>query len=487
MKKTVLIIIFIAMLTGIGTTLFFLHNKNIEAFKRNAAIETGDTSKDTILIDADAQKEQLDKNNKDGDQETDSDDNNDSQTILATISSLEGFDQDFATWLLEQYQDATKEIYNQIQNNTYEAKSWYLQTGKSIFVLKDEYNGLLDSEETMKQNNIYQKTCADSEAAKLTFAGDVSFANDYTPAQNYTAKGIDGAFSKDLQATMKEADIFMINNEFCYTTSTAANSAKGYCFKADPSTVNRLDEMGVDIVSVANNHLYDFGEQGFIDTIDTLDKANMPYVGGGHNLEEAKNNIVYFIANGIKIAYIAATQVELDAGANDEAAYTKPATDTRAGVIRCYDPTMVNDMIKDAKTKADFVIVYPHWGHELVQELQPDEQKLAYSFIDAGADAIIGGHPHVVQGAEYYKDVPIFYSLGNFSFSSKVRDVTMVSLVVTIDGIKSARFVPAMENSGITIKCDKGDSNYNRIMDQFHRYSSDTVAIDEDGYISQTN
>lgn len=462
--KKILIAIFITILTGIGATLYFLHNKNIEAFKRNESI-VKETSEATTETDAAKEKED--------------------SAIVTTISALEGIDETFAKWLLEQYEDATTTIYDQIQNGTYEAKSWYLHTGKSIFVLRDEFEGLLDSSEIMKEHHIYRKTCTDSEAVRLTFAGDFSFANDYMPAQNYTAKGIDGAFSKEVQQTMHNADIFMANNEFCYTTSTNAVPYKEYHFKANPSTVSRLDEMGVDIVSVANNHLYDFGEEGFVDTIDTLERADVPFVGGGHNLEEAKNSIVYFLVNGMKIAYIAATQVEIDAGYNEAAMFTKPATDTRAGVVRCFDPAMVNDMIKTAKEHADFVVVYPHWGHEYIQELQPDEQKIAYSFVDAGADVILGAHPHILQGAEYYKDVPIFYSLGNFSFSSRVRDISLVSLVVTIDGIKNARFIPAMENAGITIQCAKGDRNYNRIMDQYHRYSSDTVLIDEDGYISK--
>lgn len=388
-------------------------------------------------------------------------------------------EKEFADWLYERYPEFCEEAALMISNGSYEDKLWYEGTGKSLFVLKDEYNGILDSEEVMREHSIYKKESSNPDYASLSFAGDVSFANDYAPAQNYTRLGINGAFSEGIQVTMKDADIFMLNNEFCYTTSTTPVSGKTYTFKAAPELVGRLDEMGVDIVSIANNHAYDFGEQGFIDTMNTLKDAKIPYVGGGANLEDASNNIVYFIINGIKIGYIAATQVE-----RDLPILTQPATEDSAGVIRCFEPEFVCEMIAEAEKNCDFVIVYPHWGTELMKEIQEDQQALAYAFIDAGADVVIGGHPHCLQGAEYYKDVPIFYSLSNFSFSSKVVDSTILNLEVTIDGIKRARYIPCRESSGITYQCDKGDSDYTQIIDMLNTYSAN-AQIDEGGNVTQ--
>ena len=386
---------------------------------------------------------------------------------------------DFANWLYENYQAISEEIATTIADGTYEDKLWYDKIGKTIHVLRDEYNGLLADEPTMKENSIYQKESASTEFVSLSFAGDISFANDYAPAQNYTRLGIDGAFSKGIQETMKEADIFMLNNEFCYTTSNTAIGGKTYTFKAAPELVERLDEMGVDIVSIANNHAYDYGEQGFIDTMKTLKDANMPYVGGGENIQDARKNIVYFIINGIKIGYIAATQVE-----RDLPILTQPATEDSAGVIRCFEPELVVEMIQEAKKNCDFLIVYPHWGTELVKEMQSDQQALAYAFIDAGADAIVGGHPHCLQGVEYYKDVPIFYSLSNFSFSSKTVDSCILNLEVTIDGIQNARYIPCRESTGMTYQCEKGNGDYTQIIHTLNQYSANAL-IDEDGYVTQ--
>lgn len=391
----------------------------------------------------------------------------------------DSIDEEFAEWLYENYQQVCEQVATSIAEHTYEDKMWHEATGKSIFVLRDEYNGILESDTTMREHSIYSKESGDSEYVSLSFAGDISFANDYAPAQNYTRLGIDGAFSEGIQETMREADIFLLNNEFCYTTSTTPIAGKTYTFKADPSLVNRLDEMGVDIVSIANNHAYDFGEQGFIDTMNTLKNANIPYVGGGENLEDAKNNIVYFLINGMKIGCIAATQVE-----RDLPILTQPATDNGAGVIRCFEPEMVCEMITEAEKNCDFVIVYPHWGTELVKEVQADQQALAYAFIDAGADAIVGGHPHCLQGVEYYNDVPIFYSLSNFSFSSKVVDSCILNLEVTIDGIRSARYIPCRESSGMTYQCDKGASDYQQIISTFNSYSVN-AQVDEDGYVTK--
>lgn len=393
------------------------------------------------------------------------------------VSSSIVIDSEFANWLYDEYPEVCEEIALDIAD--YQDKLWYEHTGKSIFVLRDEYNGILDSETIMLENFIYEKESANSDYVSLSFAGDISFANDYAPAQNYTRLGIDGAFSEGIQLTMKEADIFMLNNEFCYTTSTTPIAGKTYTFKADPDLVSRLDEMGVDIVSIANNHAYDFGEQGFVDTMNTLKDAKIPYVGGGVNLEDAANNIVYFMINGIKIGYIAATQVE-----RDLPILTQPATEDSAGVIRCFEPEMVCEMIAEAEKNCDFVIVYPHWGTELMKEIQEDQQALAHAFIDAGADAVIGGHPHCLQGAEYYKDVPIFYSLSNFSFSSKVVDSTILNLEVTIDGIQKARYIPCRESSGMTYQCEKGDNDYTQIIDTLNTYSAN-AQIDEDGYVMQ--
>lgn len=387
-----------------------------------------------------------------------------------------GIDEDMARWLCEHYTEACNVVAKKMESGDYQAVLWYEETGKSLFVLKDEAAGILESEQSMKEHLIYKKDCAVKDYVSLSFAGDVSFANDYTPAQNYTREGIDGAFSADLQQTMADADVFMLNNEFCYSTG-GSPVPKGYNFRAAPERVERLHEMGVDIVSIANNHAFDYGAEAFIDTIDTLNEAGIPYVGGGIDIEDAKNHIVFFIANGMKIGYIAASQVE-----RDEPIFTQPATEDSPGVVRCFEPDLVVEMIKQAKKNCDFVVVYPHWGTELVTTIQEDQQALAYAFIEAGADVIVGGHPHCLQGVEYYMGVPIFYSLSNFSFSSKTVNSAVLNLQVTIEGILQARYIPCLESGGKTHQCDEQDADYTRIIKLLNDVSANAV-IDEDGIV----
>lgn len=396
---------------------------------------------------------------------------------LVGCSSL--IDDAFGIWLWEHYEDGCVIIKTAIDNGSYEDKLWHEATGKSIHVLMDEYLGYLDSEQARKEHLIYEKQCANEEYVSLSFAGDISFAADYAPGQNYNQYGINGAFSPGVQSCMAGPDIFMLNNEFAYTNRGEPQYAKGYIFRAEPEKAARLHEMGVDIVSVANNHAYDYGATGFLDTLDALNAVDMPYVGGGKDLADAKNHIVYFIANGMKIGYIAATQVE-----RDLPIYTQPATENSPGVVRCYEPEFVNEMIRTAKEQCDFVIVYPHWGTELVNSIQEDQRALAQSFIDSGADLVIGSHAHVLQGAEYYKDVPIFYGLSNFCFSSKVRESCIVNISLSMDGIQDICLIPCMESAGITIQCDKGDGDYNHIIDMMNTYSPN-IHFDENGYVSK--
>lgn len=397
------------------------------------------------------------------------------ELLIAQESSI---DAAFADFLYENYPEVCENICMSMQNQTYDRTLWYEQTGKSLFVLRDEAQGFLESATCMEEHGIYAKSCAKSDVVSLSFAGDISFANDYAPAQNYNQFGIDGAFSEELQDTMKTADIFMLNNEFCYSTG-GTPVPKGYNFRANPEKVSRLEEMGVDIVSIANNHAYDYGAEAFMDTIATLNDAHMPYVGGGENLEDAKNHIVYFIANGIKIGYIAACQVERDAPI-----FTQPATEELPGVVRCFEPDLVVEMIKQAKEQCDFVIVYPHWGTELVTTIQEDQQALAHAFIDAGADVIVGGHPHCLQGVEYYQGIPIFYSMSNFSFSSKSVNSCILNLQISIEGIKQAQYIPCMESGGKTHQCDYMDADYARIVKLLNDVSKN-ADIDDTGIVTE--
>ena len=257
----------------------------------------------------------------------------------------------------------------------------------------------------------------------LGFAGDICLADNYIPMQHLAAIGsedISDGIDPRFIEIMKGMDQMWINNEFVYSRRGEPLPTKMWTFCGDPDNVSYLKDLGVDIVGLANNHTFDFGEVSFLDTLETLEKAEIPYVGAGRTMKEA-GAPVYLEADGFKIAYVAASRAEYTI-------YTPEATDTEPGILWCYDYTRFLESIKKAAENADYVIALPHWGVEHSTVLEDEQIYGAHACIDAGADAVIGAHPHILQGIEYYEGKPILYSLGNFWFDDYDIDTLVAEL-----------------------------------------------------------
>ena len=220
------------------------------------------------------------------------------------------------------------------------------------------------------------------------------------------------------------------------------------------------------------------------DTIATLDEAGIPNVGAGNNLEEAKRPW-YFIANGKKIAFVAATQIERTYN------YTKEATDTTPGVLKTLNPDKYIEVIRNAKERSDYVIAFVHWGTEGTNYYEADQVALAEKFVEAGADAIIGGHTHCLQGITYIEDVPVIYSLGNFWFGStptdgvNKKDTGIAQVILGADGSMRFRFVPCVQQNRQTYLVTD-ETEKARII-AFEQQLSKGVTIDSDGYVEKNN
>lgn len=310
----------------------------------------------------------------------------------------------------------------------------------------------------------------------LTFAGDVNLDESSYPAKKYDSEGkvITKCLSSDILKEMRGADIMMLNNEFAYSTRGYKTADKSYTFRADPSRVDILKEMGVDIVSLANNHALDYGPDALEDTFTTLDGAGIDYVGAGDDLARAKAP-VYFNIDGKKIAFVAASRVVF--------ATSWYATQDKLGMVGTYDPSILLQSIRDAKANSDYVVVFVHWGVERNNFPEEYQRSLAAQYIDAGADAVIGCHPHVVQGLEFYKDKPIAYSLGNFWFNNSTRDSAMLKLYLDPDGAVKVQLLPAMDKDTFTyLLKGKEKSDYYDFMQSL----SFNTAIDNDGYVTET-
>ena len=255
----------------------------------------------------------------------------------------------------------------------------------------------------------------------LGFIGDICLADNYIPMEHLAeigstdiADGIDPVFIQ----IMKKMDLMWANNEFVFSDQGEALEGKAFTFKGSPKNVHYLHDLGIDVVGLANNHVFDYGEAAFFDTLQTLEDAGIPYTGAGRNEKEARGP-VYLDVEGFKIALVNASSAEYTI-------YTPEAIGEEPGIAWCYDTTKMIEDIQTAAQNADFVIALPHWGTEHSTELTWEQTEGARAFIDAGADAVIGAHAHNLQGMEYYNGKPILYNLGNFWFD----DYDVVDTVV---------------------------------------------------------
>jgi poly-gamma-glutamate synthesis protein (capsule biosynthesis protein) len=348
---------------------------------------------------------------------------------------------------------------------------------KEIMDANEKYLDELEDETYMAENNIYAKEANNPEQVTITFAGDILFDENYAVMSTLQQNGGDltSAIAPELLQEMKSADIMMLNNEFPYSDRGTPQADKQFTFRAKPSTVSYLDDMGVDLVSLANNHAYDYGETAFLDTLDTLEDAEIPYVGAGRNLEEASRPLYYIIDN-MKIAFLSATQIEKSDNPD-----TKGATDTSAGVFRCWNGENLLEAVCSAKENSDYVIVYLHWGTENAADIDWAQEKQASEVAMAGADLIIGDHPHCLQPIGVINDTPVIYSLGNFWFNSKTVDTCLVKVTLNGDGMQACQFIPCLQ-SGCKTTLLTG-SEKERVL-SYMRSISTGVQIDEEGYIT---
>lgn len=321
-----------------------------------------------------------------------------------------------------------------------------------------------------------KKQVTESDEVTLLFAGDILFDDSYAMMGAMRQRGsIRACFSEETLQEMEHADIFMVNNEFTYTDRGTPTPGKQFTFRAKPEHAALLHELGVDIVSLANNHSYDYGEISLLDSLVTLEGIGMPYVGAGRNLAEASET-VYFQAGNQKIAFISATQIERQPSPD-----TKGATENAPGVFRCLTETEIFDKIAEAKTKSDFVTVYIHWGTEKTDQLDWAQPGMAKSLAEAGVDLIIGDHPHVLQPIANVSGVPVIYSVGNYWFNSSTINTCLVKVTVKDGEMQSFQFLPALQ-SGCYTKLLSGAEK--EAVLNYMRSISGTVIIDAEGYVT---
>ena len=260
-------------------------------------------------------------------------------------------------------------------------------------------------------------TSDSSKDVTIHFVGDIQFSGKV--AELLEKNGYDYPFAK-LGSMFKSDDLTIGNLETPVTHGGTGATDKTYVYKSSPKSLQAMAAAGFDAVNLANNHILDQGVEGLVDTLTYLNDYGIAHAGAGMNEADAYEP-AYFERKGMKIALLGFSRVV--------PVTSWKADGNRAGVAEAYDSTRAVEAIKTARKKADLVIVVAHWGEERVSTPNADQTRLAHEFVDAGADLIIGGHPHVLQGLEYYKGKWIAYSTGNFIFTKSTNEETWKTAV----------------------------------------------------------
>lgn len=205
---------------------------------------------------------------------------------------------------------------------------------------------------------------------------------------------------------LKNTDIRVGNLECVVATSGSAEQGKPWTFRAHPRALPLL-KRHFDALALSNNHSGDFGPKAFGEMLGLLEEQGISYFGGGRDLAQAHRPLIVE-RKGLRIALL---------GYNEFFPRAFEADQDKPGVAWSDDEQVRYD-IRAARERwgADLVIPFMHWGWENERSASARQRRLARLMIDAGADAVVGGHPHVTQNIEQYKGKPIIYSLGNFVF-----------------------------------------------------------------------
>lgn len=272
----------------------------------------------------------------------------------------------------------------------------------------------------------------ESRESVLVFAGDI-YLSPYV-LDRYNGGGIQEVLSENLLSEMINADITMANEEFPFSVGGEQAPDKQFTFRVEPSYVKILKEMGIDVVSLANNHALDYGKDALADTFAALDEAGIAYVGAGQDKERAAQP--FFAQAGQKtFGFLGASRVIPVPEWNIE--------NRQPGMLCTYDSGALCEAVRRAKEQCDFLTVYVHWGIEREHTPEEYQRQLAKAYIDAGADLVVGAHPHVLQGIEYYNGRPIVYSLGNYIFNQEIADTVLLKVTVSQENQTKLQLIPA--------------------------------------------
>ncbi|MDH4330039.1 MAG: CapA family protein [Candidatus Moranbacteria bacterium] len=280
----------------------------------------------------------------------------------------------------------------------------------SVFVFVFTFRVKLTGVFGLKESGLQEIQEVAPRKASVLFVGDMMF--DRWIRQVTERKGIDFVLG-GVDRVLEKNDLVVGNLEGPITgnesvsVGTEFGSRENYIFTFPPETASNLQKKNIRLVSLGNNHIWNFGTDGLAETKKHLSNAGVEFFGDTG--EDGERFVVREI-NGIKIAFVNFNQFARKGREN-----------------------VMGDLEAVKSLKPDFVVVYAHWGKEYEGRPEEETVALARAFVDDGADAVIGSHPHVVQTKEEYKEKMIYYSLGNFVFDQYFEDETQRGMIVEVE------------------------------------------------------
>lgn len=315
--------------------------------------------------------------------------------------------------------------------------------------------------------------------AVISFVGDVTQSDVFGEA---TAARYPEYPFEDVSGIFQSADLSFANLETCVSERGESEKKEGYSFRTSPDFLDVFTLAGIDIVSVANNHVRDFGMEALDDTFVSLENAGLKYVGAGRNSSEAEK-LELFDLNGITVGFTACNMINMNP--------TWYAEEDRAG-IACVDSDNSGEYLEkiaDYDKLCDVLFVSVHWGVEYYNEVTEEQQAFAHSLCDNGADIILGHHPHVLEPIESYKNSVIFYSLGNFLFykmNDEAGETAVFTVEISKNGFESGKMSPVVISYCKAVLLEEESENGAAIIGRVASLSDKYgIEIDEKGGISR--
>jgi len=271
----------------------------------------------------------------------------------------------------------------------------------------------------------------------LLAAGDIMVSSNRGTGAAIDKYGASFPFIK-VQPVLAGADLRFANLESPISAHGRVSGKQDahITFRASPEAAEGLAYAGFDIVSLANNHMNDYGDEALLDTLALLQDKGIDHVGAGRDEEEACRAVIVK-RKGIRIGFLA-----YSAFANLD---TRPACGDKSG-IAWFIKRRAMQKIRHLRSEVDIVIVSLHWGLDFAEYPVPFQMKQARALVDAGAHLVLGHHSHLLQGTEQYRHGIIVYSLGDFVFDEEGRETCLLRVELSRSGIEKIDFIPARIN-----------------------------------------